>query len=185
MSLKQFFFFPCDEAHFSGHKKKKKKKTKFSFFFFCCCCCCWWSQKCVTNKKEKEKKKTKKEIREKWGACAESLKRIGACPVSEQVQSKNPTTLKSLLWPAPSPFISLLVVPLLFCFHLLFFFLSLSLSRLYNNNNIVRRLCRRVLLRFDSLLLIYSTGFDEEKHMPNALSLSHTHHQIGKTKEKL
>ena len=65
------------------------------------------------------------------------------------------------------------------------FFLSLSLSRLYNNNNIVRRLCRRVLLRFDSLLLIYSTGFDEEKHMPNALSLSHTHHQIGKTKEKL
>lgn len=49
------------------------------------------------------------------------------------------------------------LLPLCFCFHLLFFLF-------YFFQTIISSVVG--LLRFDSLLLIYSTGFDEEKHMP-------------------
>lgn len=118
--------------------QKGQPNTKWNYIFKGRCCCCvtrriflhtptniqptflpffrrWWSQK-----KKKKCNKTKRKKKGKWGACAESVKRIGACPSSCLccvlcIRRCRATTATGRAPPPSSP-------PLFSCFHLLFFF---------------------------------------------------------------
>lgn len=138
-------------------------------------CCCWWSQKCVTNKK-KNKERNKGEMG-RVRRVAEAHRSVSSQRAKSSLRTRR--RYKSLLWPAPSPFIFffspsrpvvVLFPPALFSFFLFpdYIIIIIIISSVVSVVSVV-------LLRFDSLLLIYSTGFDEEKHMPNALFLSLIH----------